>query len=1109
MKRVLILFFVLISPFSLFAQDWEWQNPLPTGNDLSSVHFADSSTGWTVGEFGTLLHTTDGGTTWGTQTSGTMSNLSSVFFTDPNTGWIVGAGGTLRHTTDGGTTWVAQSSGTTSLLTSIFFIDPSTGWAAGGGGTIVHTTDGGSNWSSQASGTTKGLSIIFFNDFTDPNMGWAAGSDGTILHTTDGGTTWTPQASGTSNLVSSIFFTDPNTGWASGDNGTILYTADGGATWMPQTSGTTNLLKSIFFADPTTGWAVGEAHTILHTTDGGLTWVPQSGGPFLHIDTTPLTFVFFTSPSTGWVVGDIGTILHTTDGGAMWDDQTSERRYHLPSIFFIDPNKGWAVGDPGIILHSTDGGASWVHQTTGVTNHGYSVVFTDPDTGWMTAGRGTILHTTNGGTNWTPQTSGSLLNLYSIAFTDPNRGWTVGDLGTIVHTTDGGITWAAQISGVSQHLFAVSFADSNTGWAAGQNGVILHTTNGGTTWTPQTSGTTRTLLSVFFTDLNTGWVAGTFGTIHHTTNGGTTWTAQTSGTTTGLQSVFFADPNTGWAAGLLGLMLYTTNGGTTWIAQTSGSSSDFDRVFFLDGNTGWVVGEDGNILHTTTGGTGIEPPLPTTLSSPSNGSTVSTNPILNWNPAPGAQWYNLQLSTSPYFTTYELNVSNIFGTSFPLSGLQADNSFYWRVSMTDNAGTSGWSEVWSFTTSNIPDQVNLLEPDDGAIVTSDSAVFLWNRSLPDVDRYWFERATDSLFTTSFVDSLESDTTQTATLLNHNQTYWWKVRAHNSYGWGQFSEVRSFLVYLGNLAPPALLSPDSGATEVSANPTLSWNPTAGAEVYTLQVSDTSDFSQLVVDEDSIGGTSFSVSGLSYNATYYWQVRASNAISTSDWSEAWSFTTMDEPIPCDSIDRFLTRCISGGTIQAKIVLLNSTQYAGEEVIISIDSVNYTATIGTNGTHSRATMQLTGQSLGDHMVALANPPGCFSPITVTCATGLAAAQKDWGWEDDWTEGEVGTDQKIPAETILFDNYPDPFNPSTTIQYALSEDAHVTIKVYNMLGQLIATLVDEVQTAGEKAVVWNGRNEGGSSVSSGIYIYRMSAVLQARPAGDFVATKRMLLVK
>ena len=74
-----------------------------TVQDLYSVAFPDNQHGWATTDSGTVLHTSDGGTTWLPQTSGTNRQLFGVAFTDSSTGWVVGAGGTILHTTDGGT----------------------------------------------------------------------------------------------------------------------------------------------------------------------------------------------------------------------------------------------------------------------------------------------------------------------------------------------------------------------------------------------------------------------------------------------------------------------------------------------------------------------------------------------------------------------------------------------------------------------------------------------------------------------------------------------------------------------------------------------------------------------------------------------------------------------------------------------------------------------------------------------------------------------------------------------------------------------------------------------------------------------------------------------
>lgn len=101
-----------------------------------------------------------------------------------------------------------------------------------------------------------------------------------------------------------------------------------------------------------------------------------------------------------------------------------------------------------------------------------------------------------------------------------------------------------------------------------------------------------------------------------------------------------------------------------------------------------------------------------------------------------------------------------------------------------------------------------------------------------------------------------------------------------------------------------------------------------------------------------------------------------------------------------------------------------------------------------------------------------------------------------------DVAEETQTPSSYELSQNYPNPFNPTTTIQYSLPEATHVTLKIYNVLGQEVATLVDASQSTGTYRVTWNGTNDYGSKVSTGTYIYRVVA-------GDFVQVKKMVLLK
>ncbi len=98
---------------------------------------------------------------------------------------------------------------------------------------------------------------------------------------------------------------------------------------------------------------------------------------------------------------------------------------------------------------------------------------------------------------------------------------------------------------------------------------------------------------------------------------------------------------------------------------------------------------------------------------------------------------------------------------------------------------------------------------------------------------------------------------------------------------------------------------------------------------------------------------------------------------------------------------------------------------------------------------------------------------------------------------------DNTIPVVlTELKGNYPNPFNPETTIRYSVSDNSPVVLEIYNVKGQLVKTLVNEVKASGNHTAVWNGKDNNGSSVSSGVYFYKMKA-------GKFSSTRKMILMK
>ena len=120
-----------------------------------------------------------------------------------------------------------------------------------------------------------------------------------------------------------------------------------------------------------------------------------------------------------------------------------------------------------------------------------------------------------------------------------------------------------------------------------------------------------------------------------------------------------------------------------------------------------------------------------------------------------------------------------------------------------------------------------------------------------------------------------------------------------------------------------------------------------------------------------------------------------------------------------------------------------------------------------------------------------------------GQGDLSQTWGFV---TAASVGVEEIesgiLPSDFALYQNYPNPFNPKTQIEFSIPLASHVTIDIYNILGERVKMLVNERLSVGNKVVTWDGRDENGAAVSSGTYLYRFVA-------GDFVESKKMVLLK
>jgi hypothetical protein len=109
------------------------------------------------------------------------------------------------------------------------------------------------------------------------------------------------------------------------------------------------------------------------------------------------------------------------------------------------------------------------------------------------------------------------------------------------------------------------------------------------------------------------------------------------------------------------------------------------------------------------------------------------------------------------------------------------------------------------------------------------------------------------------------------------------------------------------------------------------------------------------------------------------------------------------------------------------------------------------------------------------------------------------------DGTTGNGGGGNNLPSTFALYQNFPNPFNPSTTVGYVLDQDAQVVLSIYDLLGQPVRALLSAPQNAGFSQVTWDGTNDAGARVMSGVYVYRLTA---SGTNGETASQSRMMVL-
>jgi photosystem II stability/assembly factor-like uncharacterized protein len=941
---------------------------------------------------------------------------------------------------------------------------------------------------------------------SDPNTLYIGVASGGIWKSTDGGSTWLDIGVDLASLTFGAIAIDPN-------DPNILYAGAGESMryFNLNTYNGRGLYKS---TDAGTSWT--------HITNGFGTYTFFSA---LKVDPTNSDYIYAALGSGYWLGGPSNEGLwRSTDAGITWT-----RTLNVNDAFDVfphptEPGRVYAAtgggatsgSAPGFYI-STNHGATWTASNTGMPTLStigrmqiglpasspstiYALMYFESD-------QMRLYKSTNNGTAWSA-VSGTFSSgqgwydlLLGVNPNDPNEVY-IGDA-ELRRSTNGGSTFSYvggsywnQATHVDLHYMVFALSNPNIRYL-GCDGGIYASTDAGATWVNRNTGLPTLQyyrISSHPTDENILVGGAQDNGLFKTTNGGSgTWPLISTGD--GMESFFdYANGDTVYTSTQVGSLYKSTTGGNygtfssitptgQWSMQPKAWTVPFfihptnNLVLYTASTRPWRSMNGGATWSALTSSAVTSVAINSMAQSPSNannmiltGSEYTQTPTVHVSTNGGTSWTNVtsNIGGSARYIARVVSHPTQANTMFVVrSGFSPGNKIY----RTTNLGST-----WENITNDLPDVPHndlFIDPlntdvmytgNDLGVYRSTNAGLNWVRQgdgmpyVPAIDFSYF---------------------------NSGGTRLLRVATHGRSAYQTVLEIPPSV--------PTLASPGDGAVGEDTVVTFAWNAADRAARYHLQVSSFSDFSSSTFNNSAITSTSKEVGGLQFSGVYFWRVKAENTGGKSDWSATRVFFVGNDPLPIQ-LASFTGTVANGNDVILEWMTISEVNNYGFFVQRRVHNMPVFGEIPNvfipgHGTtiepqfYSWTDVQLD-PALYDYRLRQVDLDGShsFSPIVSVEVQGPT---------------DVLDDGMSAFVFSLHQNYPNPFNPSTVVRYSLPRASHVSLKVFSILGQEVATLVNEQKQSGRHEVKWDARG-----VTSGMYFYRLQA-------GENVQTKKMILVK
>jgi len=773
----------------------------------------------------------------------------------------------------------------------------------------------------------------------------------------------------------------------------------------------------------------------------------------------------------GWNRGTFpkGQVGKVTAGTGVWTELNPKvPRVDYLGLHFVNKDTGWASGGSGAIIKTTNGGDDWTIAETPVNNlllktHSYNgevVIVTGYD--------GIILRSSDGGDTFeqVPSGVGSGTDLWGVQMLNDTLGWVCGMNQTLLKTTDAGQTWQEVTAGLNQHYWSLDFLNEQYGMIASGGGKVLKTMDGGASWTQIQAGDTRALYTIDIIDTMHIAAAGVYGKNVYSSDGGVTWTINPDlPAFTATNWIDFVDTDTGYSVQDVYDIRKTTNRGQSWFNPTTTNVTSEWHIQLLEDGTGYSCGEE------------IGGPYTLNFFKRTDGLDNWTRVFLNDN-------FN-----DLYFTTET--------TGFVLSGSlykTTDSGINWDK--IENAPGGGdllfLDSLTGFIGSNL-----IYKTTDGGYTwytTNGSGgagkIFFINSTVGwavrsnviyktiDAGENWFVQLTlpaDHFRSIFFVDTLNGWAVS---------RYIWQT-TDGGINWIERTDIPVFfgneIYFIGN-------------NGFAIEPLKLYKTTDNGENWFTQLN-----SQYIIR--SFGWLNNQHGFIIGDAVY------ETADSGNTWQEILEL-----------------RNIGLRKFQAPINYLGYTIGNGGLIYMYIDSsyvpVELVSFTGKTENDIVILEWITASELNNYGFEIQRlidnnqwkkvgfVPGkgtstetnyySFSEL-ITYNEEISYRLKQIDYDGSYIYSQIITIliEDSPSHFDLFQNYPNPFNSSTIITYQIPKDEFVTLKVYDVLGNEVTTLIEENKKAGLYRVSFSAND-----LSTGIYFYRIES-------GSFSSTKKLMLLK